>query len=181
MLFERAVHEIPTKSLSEIQQHTQWYTEYSTLLDNKKKAIVTWRRQRQVWICAIAYYLSITRCLIQKSKHEDVKPDKDLLDTKMQSKQSEVLAKEREERFARLSAWKVSWCFHTKLLRSIFFFTYFYCYYWSSKAQQEKNRTKLEEEKLRAELDHKKAMEKEKRRRVSLASYPGFVRPGYKG
>ena len=180
MLFERAVHEIPTKNLSEIQQHTQWYTEYSTLLDNKKKAIVTWRRQRQVWICAIAYYLSITRCLFQKSKHEDVKPDKDLLDTKMQSKRSEVLAKEREERFARLSAWKVSWCFHTKLLRSIFYI-YIYCYYWSSKAQQEKNHTKLEEEKLRAELDHKKAMEKEKRRRVSLASYPGFVRPGYKG
>ena len=62
--------------------------------------------------------------MFQKSKHEDVKPDKDLLDTKMQSKRSEVLAKEREERFARLSAWKVSWCFHTKLLRSIYIYIY---------------------------------------------------------
>ena len=50
VFLERAVHEIPTKSLSEIQQHSQWYTEYSTLLDNKKKAIVAWKRQKQVTV-----------------------------------------------------------------------------------------------------------------------------------
>jgi hypothetical protein len=44
-----------------------------------------------------------------KSKHEDTKPDKDLLGTKGQNKRNEAWAKEREERFARLPAWKVSW------------------------------------------------------------------------
>ena len=51
----------------------------------------------------------ITDVYFDKSKHEDIKTDKYLLGTKGQSKRNEILAKEREERFARLPAWKVSW------------------------------------------------------------------------
>lgn len=117
VFLERAVHEIPTKSLSEIQQHNQWYMEYSTLLDNKKKVIIDWKRQKQVQVVQL-HKSSLIGYLFHKSKHEDVKPDKDLLGTKGQSKRSEILAKERVERFARLPAWKVSCCIHTKLVTS---------------------------------------------------------------
>jgi len=40
--------EVPTKSLEEISQHNQWYTEYLTLKENKKKAIEEWREQKKV-------------------------------------------------------------------------------------------------------------------------------------
>ena len=45
---EAATHEIPTKTVSEIEKHDQWYTEYSSLLKSKKEAIDAWKRQKQV-------------------------------------------------------------------------------------------------------------------------------------
>ena len=61
---------------------------------------------------------------IDQSEHEDTETDKDLLGTKGQNKRNEILAKEREERFARLPAWKVSQCIGTIVLLMIYFY---YC------------------------------------------------------
>ena len=42
------VKEVPTKTPEEILQHEQWYVEYFTLLERKKKAIEEWREQKKV-------------------------------------------------------------------------------------------------------------------------------------
>ena len=47
---ESAVHELPTKTQLEIEQHKQWYTEYLTLLNRKKQAIEAWKTQKQVCV-----------------------------------------------------------------------------------------------------------------------------------
>ncbi len=40
--------EVPTKTAEEITQHDQWYAEYLTLLENKKKAIEEWKEHKKV-------------------------------------------------------------------------------------------------------------------------------------
>lgn len=40
--------EVPTKTTEEIMQHDQWYAEYLTLLENKKKAIEEWKEHKKV-------------------------------------------------------------------------------------------------------------------------------------
>ena len=43
-----AVTEIPTHTPEDIEQHEHWYVEYCTLLDSKKKAIVKWKKAKEV-------------------------------------------------------------------------------------------------------------------------------------
>ena len=43
---DAACRELPTKSLQEVEQHEQWYTEYCTLLESKRKAIQAWKNQK---------------------------------------------------------------------------------------------------------------------------------------
>ena len=43
-----AVTEIPTHTPEDIEQHEHWYIEYCTLLDSKKKAIVKWKKDKEV-------------------------------------------------------------------------------------------------------------------------------------
>ena len=45
---DAACRELPTKSLQEVEQHEQWYTEYCTLLESKRKAIQAWKNQKKV-------------------------------------------------------------------------------------------------------------------------------------
>ena len=45
---EAAAKELPTKTFEEIQQHEEWYTEYSTLLQTKRRAIDAWREEKEV-------------------------------------------------------------------------------------------------------------------------------------
>lgn len=112
---ESAVHELPTKSRVEIEQHKQWYTEYLTLLSSKKQAIEAWKTQKQVRVI-LTYTSHINMCTLMKIQygkrtlvhtkaHCD---DTDLLDSKSQDKREKLFTKEREERFAKLLVWKVS-------------------------------------------------------------------------
>ena len=50
---DAALRELPTKSLEEVEQHEQWYTEYCTLLESKRKAIQAWKNQRKVSLMMI--------------------------------------------------------------------------------------------------------------------------------
>ena len=43
-----AVTEIPTHTPEDIEQHEHCYIEYCTLLDSKKKAIVKWKKDKEV-------------------------------------------------------------------------------------------------------------------------------------
>ena len=45
---DAALRELPTKSLQEVEQHEQWYTEYCTLLESKRKAIQAWKNLKKV-------------------------------------------------------------------------------------------------------------------------------------
>ena len=116
LFLKRATHEIPTKTVSEIEEHEQWYAEYCTLLSSKKKAIEDWKTQKQV-----RYPRVPCTCILQATTHMhfmqhgkvDAKThighEGGLLITKRQHKKEELYAKEREKRFAKLSAWKVSY------------------------------------------------------------------------
>ena len=50
---DAACRELPTKSLQEVEQHEQWYTEYCTLLESKRKAIQAWKNQKVSVIYAL--------------------------------------------------------------------------------------------------------------------------------
>lgn len=45
---EAAARDLPTKTVQEIEQHEQWYTEYCALMESKKKAIEAWRSSKEV-------------------------------------------------------------------------------------------------------------------------------------
>lgn len=84
---QAAVSELPTRNVSEIEEHEKWYQEYSKQSEAKKTAINEWRQQKKD-----SYGLS------QKE------PALDIEETKPHK--AELLAKEREERLAQLAAWK---------------------------------------------------------------------------
>ena len=46
--FEALEKELLTKTAEEIREHEQWYTEFITLQNSKKRSIVEWREQKRV-------------------------------------------------------------------------------------------------------------------------------------
>ena len=47
--------ELPTKTPKELLHHEQWYVEYMTLMEKKKKAIEEWKEQKV--ICPLVFAL----------------------------------------------------------------------------------------------------------------------------
>lgn len=88
---EAAVSELPTRNQAEIEEHEQWYREYTKLNEAKKAAINEWKQQKK------EAHKSDVLSQGDPALNEEGPP---------KSHRIEILAKEREERLAQLAAWK---------------------------------------------------------------------------
>lgn len=102
--------ELPTKTAEEIREHEQWFAEFTTLLNSKKAAIEAWKEDKQVHTiyttAFLCHYLIHFRFQSHRQKHLEGVVE-EASNTKQSVKQ-EIFQKEREARFSKLEAWKVS-------------------------------------------------------------------------
>lgn len=47
---------IPGRSLDDVRQHDEWYSEYLILKESKKKAIQEWKQNKEVLSSVIIFY-----------------------------------------------------------------------------------------------------------------------------
>lgn len=83
--------EIPGRSIDDVRQHDEWYSEYLILKESKKKAIQEWKYNKEA------------------KKDDLLKDNEDELEEeeKMKRRKEEQIEKEREERVKQLNEWKV--------------------------------------------------------------------------
>lgn len=82
---------IPGRSVDDVRQHDEWYSEYLILKDSKKKAIQDWKDDKEA------------------KKNEMLNDDGDDVEEeeRMKRKREEQMEKERDERLKHLNEWKV--------------------------------------------------------------------------
>lgn len=116
---------IPGRSMDDVRQHDEWYSEYLILKESKKKAIQEWKQNKEA------------------EKNELLKDDEDEIEEeeRKKRKREEQLEKEREERLKHLSEWKV---------------------------QKGLEKAKMEEARLRQDLNKAKEREKEEKKRLEI-------------
>jgi len=81
---------IPGRSVDDVRQHDEWYSEYLILKDSKKKAIQEWKEGKE-------------------AEKNELKDDDDEIEEEewRKRKREEQITKEREERVKQLNEWKV--------------------------------------------------------------------------
>lgn len=113
-----ALSDLPGYNAEEVENHYEWYMEYCSLLDSKRKAVHQWRVQQEV---SILWGHNIIKQYTQAEKEErlqhakQAKQELEQLKVKEEAAQQKRIAAEREKSKQKLIEWKKELMHHKEL------------------------------------------------------------------